>query len=76
MEPIAFPLYLVELGSLFAAHIKANTPFIHVLFFSCRCLKWLQDDFPGIVLRHYLDHRQEVTVDQGLDDVTAGTKDF
>lgn len=70
----------MELGSLSAAHFKANTPFIHsfihVLFFSCRCLKWLQDDFPGIVLRHYLDHRQEVTVDQGLGDVTAGTKDF
>ncbi|KAK5880415.1 hypothetical protein CesoFtcFv8_023446 [Champsocephalus esox] len=37
--------------------------------------KLLQDDFPGIILWHCLNHRLELAVDQALD-VTGGTKDF
>ena len=37
--------------------------------------KLLQDDFPGIVLWHCLNHRLELAVDQALE-ATGGTKDF
>ncbi|KAJ3587449.1 hypothetical protein NHX12_011046 [Muraenolepis orangiensis] len=99
MEPIAFPLDLVELDSMSAAHIKEqimgcllkNGFTVELLreiligFFSDGASvmlgvksgvgKLLQDDFPGIILWHCLNHRLELAVDQALD-VTGGTKDF
>ncbi|KAJ8252839.1 hypothetical protein GJAV_G00206160 [Gymnothorax javanicus] len=99
MEPIAFPLDLVELDSLSAAHIKDQLMgcllkngftielLREVLIGFCSdgasvmlgaksgVVKLLQDDFPGIVLWHCLNHRLELAADQALD-VTGGTKDF
>lgn len=98
-EPIAFPLDLVELDSLCAAHIKEKLMdcllkngftielLQEVLIGFCSdgasvmlgvmsgVGKLLQDDFPGIVLWHCLNHRLELAVDQALD-ATGGTKDF
>ncbi|KAJ4923574.1 hypothetical protein JOQ06_004112 [Pogonophryne albipinna] len=99
MEPIAFPLDLVELDSMSAAHIKEQIMgcllkndftvelLREILIGFCSdgasvmlgvksgVGKLLQDDFPGIILWHCLNHRLELAVDQALD-VTGGTKDF
>ncbi|XP_074552406.1 LOW QUALITY PROTEIN: E3 SUMO-protein ligase KIAA1586-like [Halichoeres trimaculatus] len=99
MDPIAFPLDLVELDSLSAAHIKDKIMACllkngftiellqEVLIGFCSdgasvmlgtksgVGKLLQNDFPGIVLWHCLNHRLELAVDQALE-VTGGTNDF
>ncbi|KAJ4922910.1 hypothetical protein JOQ06_022583 [Pogonophryne albipinna] len=99
MEPIAFPLDLVELDSMSAAHIKEQIMgcllkngftvelLREILIGFCSdgasvmlgvksgVGKLLQDDFPGIILWHCLNHRLELAVYQALD-VTGGTKDF
>lgn len=99
MDPVSFPLDLVELDNLRAGHIKEKlmgcllkngfTAELLQEVFIGFCSdgasvmlgvksgvgKLLQDDFPGIVLWHCLNHRLELAVDQALD-VTGGTKDF
>uniref|UniRef100_A0A3P8U5N6 DUF4371 domain-containing protein n=1 Tax=Amphiprion percula TaxID=161767 RepID=A0A3P8U5N6_AMPPE len=74
MEPIAFPLELVELDSLNLIGFCSDGASV-MLGVKSGVRKLLKDDFPSIVLWHCLNHRLELAVDQALDK-TGGTKDF
>uniref|UniRef100_A0A3Q1CEZ2 Uncharacterized protein n=1 Tax=Amphiprion ocellaris TaxID=80972 RepID=A0A3Q1CEZ2_AMPOC len=75
MEPIAFPLELVELDSLNELIGFCSDGASVMLGVKSGVGKLLKDDFPSIVLWHCLNHRLVLAVDQALDK-TGGTKDF